>query len=268
MEPVLKFQNVTKNYPNGVHALKNVSLEVQEGEFISVIGPSGSGKSTLLRAVNRLIPVSGGEVLVDGEPVSRLRGRKLREMRHKIGMIFQNYNLVYSLSVLQNVLHGRLGYMSGPRGIFGLYSEEDKQAALDLLEEMGMEQFAYHRASDLSGGQKQRVGIARAINQNPRLLLCDEPIASLDPSSSKTIMDLLHDMTRKRNIACIVNLHQLDVALKYSTRIIGLSKGEVVFDGTPEELTGEMIERIYGTSRENLMIGGAKDEAADSLDCA
>ena len=131
-----------------------------------------------------------------------------------------------------------------------------------------MEQFCYNRASDLSGGQKQRVGIARAIMQNPKLLLCDEPIASLDPSSAKTIMDLLRDMTQKRNIACIVNLHQLDVAIKYSTRIIGLSKGEVVFDGPPEKLTDDVIERIYNTSRENLMIGGAGNDKKDSADCA
>ena len=269
MEPILKFRNVTKHYPNGVHALKNVSLEVQQGEFISVIGPSGSGKSTLLRAINRLISISNGEIFLDGESIAYLRGKQLRSVRHKVGMIFQNYNLVYSLSVLQNVLHGRLGYMSGVKGIFGLYSEEDKKAALDLLEEMGMKQYSYHRASDLSGGQKQRVGIARAINQNPRLLLCDEPIASLDPSSAKTIMDLLHEMTRKRNIACIVNLHQLDVALKYSTRIIGLSKGEIVFDGKPEELTQTQIERIYGTGCENLMIGGAQDETrTHTCDCA
>ncbi len=169
---------------------------------------------------------------------------------------------------LQNVLHGRLGYMSGLKGIFGLYSEEDKREALGLLEELGLKQFSYNRASDLSGGQKQRVGIARAIIQNPKLLLCDEPIASLDPSSAKTIMDLLHSMTKKRNIACIVNLHQLDVALKYSTRIIGLSKGEIVFDGTPEQLDNATIERIYGTSRENLMIGGSEDEKTDTADCA
>ena len=183
-------------------------------------------------------------------------------------MIFQNYNLVYSLSVLQNVLHGRLGYMGGLKGVFGLYSEEDKQEGLDLLKELGLEEFAYHRASDLSGGQKQRVGIARAVMQQPKLLLCDEPIASLDPSSAKTIMDLLKSMTQKRNIACIVNLHQLDVALKYSTRIIGLSKGEIVFDGRPEELDDATIERIYGTSRENLMIGGHGDDQADPAHCA
>lgn len=260
MEQILKFENVSKSYPNGVHALKNVSFNVKEGEFISVIGPSGSGKSTILRSINRLIPISGGSVCLDGVSVSDQKGRKLRELRRKVGMIFQNYNLVYSLSVLQNVLHGCLGYMNGIRGVCGIYSEDDKKKALALLEELGMEQFAYNRASDLSGGQKQRVGIARAIMQEPKLLLCDEPIASLDPSSAKTIMDLLRDMTSKRNIACIVNLHQLDVAVKYSTRIIGLSKGEIVFDGVPSELTDEMIERIYGTSRENLMIGASANE--------
>src|SRR5699024_5474156 len=147
------------------------------------------------------------------------------------------------------------GYMPGPQGVLGLYSEADKRQALDLLEELGLSDFAYNRAADLSGGQKQRVGIARAIMQQPKLLLCDEPIASLHPSSAKILMDLLRSMTARRNIACIVNLHQLDVALQYSTRIIGLSKGSFVFDGPPARLSDEMIERIYGTSRENLMLG-------------
>lgn len=269
MKPILKFDRVSKHYSNGVHALKNVSLEVKEGEFVSVIGPSGSGKSTLLRAINNLIPITEGEVWLDGQIISNQHGRGLRELRRKVGMIFQNYNLVYSLSVLQNVLHGRLGYMSGWEGVFGIYSEKDKQDALDLLGELSLSQFSYNRASDLSGGQKQRVGIARAIMQNPKMLLCDEPIASLDPSSAKTIMELLHDMTQKRNISCIVNLHQLDVAINYSTRIIGLSKGQVVFDGAPEQLTDEAIERIYGTSTENLMIGGNEyDEKKDTVNCA
>jgi len=268
MEPILKFEHVSKHYPNGVHALKDVSFEMAEGEFISVIGPSGSGKSTLLRAVNRLIPISGGTVRLDGQAVSAQRGAPLRRLRRRVGMIFQNYNLVYSLSVLQNVLHGRLGYMSGVNGVLGLYSEADKREALELLGELGLGDFAYNRASDLSGGQKQRVGIARAVMQRPRLLLCDEPIASLDPSSAKTIMDLLRDMTQKRSIACIVNLHQLDVALNYSTRIIGLSQGEIIFDGPPDRLDDATIEKIYGTSRENLMIGGSGDEQKNTADCA
>lgn len=268
MEPILKFEQVSKDYPNGVHALKNVSFQVKEGEFISIIGPSGSGKSTLLRAINRLIPISGVSLWLDGQEVSRQRGQNLRKLRRKVGMIFQNYNLVYSLSVLQNVLHGRLGYMKGLKGVFGLYSEEDKKEALELLNELGLESFSYNRASDLSGGQKQRVGIARAIMQKPKLLLCDEPIASLDPSSAKTIMDLLRDMTGRRGIACIVNLHQLDVALTYSTRIIGLCKGQIVFDGAPEDLTDADIERIYETSKENLMLGGKSHDQEDTLNCA
>lgn len=268
MDSILRFENVSKHYPNGVHALKDICFEVKEGEFVSIIGPSGSGKSTILRAVNKLIPISGGTVLLDGVSVSEQRGRELRKLRCKVGMIFQNYNLVYRLSVLQNVLHGCLGQMSGARGIFGRYREEDKRKALELLKEMGMEQFCYNRASDLSGGQKQRVGIARAVMQNPKLLLCDEPIASLDPSSAKTIMDLLQDMTRRRNIACMVNLHQLDVALKYSTRIIGLSKGEIVFDGPPQQLNDYFIEQIYGTSKKNLMMGGKADGEEDTADCA
>ncbi len=255
MGTVLKFDNVTKYYSNGIHALKNASFEVEEGEFVSIIGPSGSGKSTILRSINKLISITEGEITLDGVSVNKQKGKNLRHLRRNIGMIFQNYNLVYSLSVFQNVLHGCLGYMEGLKGIFGIYSEKDKERALELLEELGISQYAYNRASDLSGGQKQRVGIARAIMQQPKVLLCDEPIASLDPSSAKTIMDLLKEMSQKRNIACIVNLHQLDVALKYSTRIIGLSKGEIVFNGTPAELTDEAIERIYNTSRENLMMG-------------
>lgn len=268
MNPILKFDHVSKVYANGVHALKDVSFEVTQGEFVSIIGPSGSGKSTLLRSINQLIQISSGTVWLDGQPVSREHGRKLREQRRKVGMIFQNYNLVYSLSVIQNALHGRLGYMPGLKGIFGIYTENDKAAAMSLLRELGLEQFALNRASDLSGGQKQRVGIARAIMQNPKLLLCDEPIASLDPSSAKIIMDLLRSMTQKRNIACIVNLHQLDVALNYSDRIIGLAKGEIVFNGAPSRLGDDMIERIYGTSRENLMLGGKKDAETDSIGIA
>ncbi len=259
MKTILKFDGVSKIYSNSVHALKNVSFEIKEGEFVSIIGPSGSGKSTLLRAVNQLITISEGKIILDDEEISKQKGKDLRNQRRKVGMIFQNYNLVYSLSVLQNVLHGRLGYMSGLNGILGRYKEEDKIEALNLLNELGLKDFAYNRASDLSGGQKQRVGIARAIMQNPKILLCDEPIASLDPSSAKTIMDLLKSMTAKRNIACLVNLHQLDVAVNYSTRIIGLSKGQIMFNDSPENLNAAMIEKIYGTSRENLMIGNTQN---------
>ena len=207
-------EHIEKVYGNQVRALHDISLEVRAGEFVAVIGPSGSGKSTLLRTVNQLVAPSGGHVYIDGEEVTGASGKKLRLLRRKVGMIFQHYNLVQRLSVMQNVLHGRLGYMSALDGMLGNYTEEDKRKAIDLLQEIEMGDRLYNRASDLSGGQKQRVGIARAIMQEPKLLLCDEPIASLDPNASKIIMDLIYQMTQRRNIACIVNLHQLDVAMR------------------------------------------------------
>ena len=213
MEPLISFRSVSKRYPNGTHALNDISLDIAPGEFISIIGPSGSGKSTLLRLVNRLITATDGEVLVDGQDMSRLRGAALRAQRRKVGMVFQNYNLVYRLSVIQNALHGRLAHLHGVRGLFGLYPEIDKQRAFELLVSLGLGAFIYTRAGELSGGQKQRVGIARAIMQDPKILLCDEPIASLDPASAKTIMDTLRDETRRRGLACLVNLHQLNAVL-------------------------------------------------------
>ena len=254
MSTVLKMEHIEKVYGNQVRALHDISLEVRAGEFVAVIGPSGSGKSTLLRPVNQLVVPRGGHVYIDGEEVTGASGKKLRLLRRKVGMIFQHYNLVQRLSVMQNVLHGRLGYMSALDGMLGNYTEEDKRKAIDLLQEIEMGDRLYNRASDLSGGQKQRVGIARAIMQEPKLLLCDEPIASLDPNASKIIMDLIYQMTQRRNIACIVNLHQLDVAMRYATRIIGLAKGEMIFDGTPQQLNNAVIEKIYNTSMENLII--------------
>lgn len=243
-----------KTYPNGVQALNDVSFEIKEGEFVVIIGPSGSGKSTLLRSINKLVELTSGSISVDGEEILDKKGKELRTMRSKIAMIFQHYNLVYRLSVIQNVLHGRLGHMSNTAGVLGQYSEEDKLKAIELLNEIELGDYIYNRAADLSGGQKQRVGIARAIIQEPKIILCDEPIASLDPSSSKIIMDMIYNMAKKRNITCITNLHQIDVALKYATRIIGLSKGKIIFDDIPEKLDHKTIEAIYNTSLENLMI--------------
>lgn len=255
-------------------AFPDMGLTVEKlrtnGEFFDAVTFSGKhqpGLQAVIMGDVDVAPISD-QILqseidsgnIDGNAISSRRGRQLRAIRCKVGMIFQNYNLVHQLSVLQNVLHGRLGHMSGLKGIFGRYTEEDKTKAIELLEELGLQDYGYHRTSDLSGGQKQRVGIARAIMQEPKILLCDEPIASLDPSSAKNIMDLLSTMTQKRNITCIVNLHQVDVAKKYSTRIIGLSKGKIVFDGKPEELIDSAIETIYGTSKENLMIGGGDSE--------
>ena len=226
-------------------ALSGVSFTADPGEFITVIGPSGAGKSTLLRSINRLIEPTEGTITFDGRDITHLGRGKLREVHREIAMIFQNYNLVYRLTAIQNVLHGRLGYKNALAGSLGLYTEEEKLRAFELLDEVGLGEFAYRRADQLSGGQKQRVGIARSLMQEPKIMLCDEPIASLDPKSSRMVMETLQRLTRQRKITCIVNLHQVDFALEYSDRIIGLRAGQKVFEGTPDEATPQTIRSIY-----------------------
>lgn len=251
---LLQLKSITKYYSGTMPALKDVNLSVAEGEFVSVIGSSGSGKSTLLRCINRIIEASSGEVYFNGTDFSKLPKRKLRKIRTKIGMIFQHYNLVDRLSVLENVLHGRLGYKSSLAGIFGIYTKEEKEQAFKIINILGLRDQIYKRCDELSGGQKQRVGIARALIQNPKLILCDEPIASLDPNTSKVIMDYLQNIAKEMGITIIISLHQVDVALKYSDRIIGVNKGSIIFDGNPDELTDERISQIYDSESEDLMI--------------
>ena len=242
---LLSVKNISKEYNNGITALKNVSFDVEKGEFISIIGPSGSGKSTLLRSINKMIDISQGSILFENRNIENLKKREIELVRREIGMIFQNYNLVERLTVIENVLHGRLGYKSVFAGILGIYSEEEKKEAFTFLEKVNMTKYAYQKCNELSGGQKQRVGIARAIMQKPKLLLCDEPIASLDPKTSENIMDYLKKIVTELKITCIVNLHQVDIAKKYSNRIIALNKGEKIFDDKPEHLTNDTIEFIY-----------------------
>ena len=242
---LLSVKNILKEYNNGTTALKNVSFEVEKGEFISIIGPSGSGKSTLLRSINKMIDISQGSILFKNRNIEKLKKKEIELVRREIGMIFQNYNLVERLTVIENVLHGRLGYKSVFSGILGIYSEEEKKEAFNFLEKVNMTKYAYQKCNKLSGGQKQRVGIARAIMQKPKLLLCDEPIASLDPKTAENIMDYLKKIVTELKITCIVNLHQVDIAKKYSNRIIALNKGEKIFDDKPEYLTDDMIEFIY-----------------------
>ena len=242
---LLSIKNISKEYNNGITALKNVSFDVEKGEFISIIGPSGSGKSTLLRSINKMIDISQGSILFENKNIENLKKREIELVRREIGMIFQNYNLVERLTVIENVLHGRLGYKSIFAGILGIYSEEEKKEAFNFLEKVNMTKYAYQKCNELSGGQKQRVGIARAIMQKPKLLLCDEPIASLDPKTSENIMDYLKKIVTELKITCIVNLHQVDIAKKYSNRIIALNKGEKIFDDKPEYLTNDTIEFIY-----------------------
>ena len=242
---LLSVKNISKEYNNGITALKNVSFDVEKGEFISIIGPSGSGKSTLLRSINKMIDISQGSILFKNRNIEKLKKKEIELVRREIGMIFQNYNLVERLTVIENVLHGRLGYKSVFSGILGIYSEEEKKEAFNFLEKVNMTKYAYQKCNELSGGQKQRVGIARAIMQKPKLLLCDEPIASLDPKTAENIMDYLKKIVTELKITCIVNLHQVDIAKKYSNRIIALNKGEKIFDDKPEHLTDDIIEFIY-----------------------
>jgi len=250
---LLELKHVTKNYNNECCALDNVSFSVDEGEFVSIIGPSGAGKSTLLRCINRMVEASSGEISVDGVISSSLKKKELRKLRTKIGMIFQHYNLVDRLTVIENVLHGRLGYKSTLAGVLGRYSQDEKNQAFRIIKILGLDEQLYKRCDQLSGGQKQRVGIARALLQNPKIILCDEPIASLDPNASKIIMDHLRNISTDLGITIIVNLHQVEVALKYSDRIIGVNKGKVVFDGSPNNLTVQQIQDIYGSESEDLI---------------
>lgn len=249
---LLELKNVSKRYSPETLALDNVSFSVDEGEFVSVIGPSGSGKSTLLRCINRLIEPNLGEICVDGVISSSLNKKKLRKLRTKIGMIFQHYNLVERLTVIENVLHGRLGYKSTLAGVFGRYSQEEKRQAIRIINMLGLNEQVHKRCDQLSGGQKQRVGIARALVQSPKLILCDEPIASLDPNASQIIMGHLRNISTEMGITVIVNLHQVEVALKYSDRIIGVNRGKVVFNGPPSALTTRQIDAIYGSEPESV----------------
>lgn len=258
---LLSIRNLKKIYDKQTYALKGIDLDVHPGEFIVIIGPSGAGKSTFIRCINQMIPISEGHVIFDGEHMEKVRGKKLREQRAKIGMIFQHYNLINRVNVIKNVLFGRLGNMSLAKSIFSLYSEADKQEAYNLLKKVGLEEHIYKRADALSGGQMQRVGICRAIVQNPKLLLADEPIASLDPKSAKIVMQQIKEITTERQLTCIVNLHQVDYAKKYATRIVGIKNGKVVFDGKPIHLTDSMIDYIYEGKEEEKVLPSEKLQA-------
>ncbi|SHI20187.1 phosphonate transport system ATP-binding protein [Sporobacter termitidis DSM 10068] len=251
--PLLQIKNVSKTYNNVTRALQDVSFSVEEGEVVSVIGPSGAGKSTLMRCINRLVDTSAGSVIFDGQDITGISKRELRHVRTKTGMIFQHYNLVDRLSVIANVLHGRLGQKSTLSGVVGYYSEREKENAFRIINKLGLSEQAYKPCNELSGGQKQRVGIARALMQEPKLLLCDEPIASLDPSSSKIIMDHLIDINETMNITVILNLHQVDVAVKYARRVIGITAGRVVYDGPSDALDKKTIHDIYQSGEGDLI---------------
>lgn len=245
-ERSLTIENLCKEYEPGKPILKNLSFEVTGTSAVAIIGPSGTGKSTLIRCVNKLIPPTSGNVLVSGQNITRLRGTELRKARRKIGMVFQEFNLVERLSVMENVLCGRLGYVPPWRAWLRKYPQTDIDAAFSLLESIGLLDFARQRADSLSGGQRQRVGIARAIMQEPHILLADEPTSSLDPKTSVEIMELLVDLSKQRGIPLIINIHDVELAKRFTNRVIGLSKGGIVYDGPPSELTNDHLKEIYG----------------------
>ncbi|HWG84645.1 MAG TPA: phosphonate ABC transporter ATP-binding protein [Deinococcales bacterium] len=248
---MIEVRNLSKVFPDGTRALDDVSLTINDGEFIAIIGLSGAGKSTFLRCLNRLNDPTGGQVLIDGEDIARARGSELRKLRRKVGFIFQQFNLATRLTALENVLAGRLGYHNRLAGVLGLYTSEDREKAIRALKRVGLSEKVSTRASSLSGGQQQRVAIARAVAQDPSLVLADEPMASLDPKLSRVIMNILRDFNQD-GLTVIVNVHVLELATDYATRILGFNKGRVVFDGPPSALTPAEVERVYHGSVADL----------------
>lgn len=245
---MIKFVDVSKTYPNGVQALRGVNLEIKDGEFVGIIGLSGAGKSTLLRSINKMISITGGKLYIDDIEISTIKGKELRMLRRSIGMIFQSFNLVKRMSVFSNVLTGRVAYHPTFKTVFGLFPREDKIMALESLDTMGILEKAFTRADQLSGGQQQRVALARALTQKPRLILADEPVASLDPITTVQVMDDFARINRDFGITVVANMHHVDLALKYSTRIIGIKDGEIVYDGPSADIKDETLVQIYGRS--------------------
>ena len=243
---MLQLAELTKKYNTGVLALKGVTLDIPKGQVLALIGPSGAGKSTLIRCVNRLVQPTSGSIVLKGTELTKLSSSALRKARRRMGMIFQEYALVERLTVMENVLSGRLGYVGFWRSYFRKFPSADIQEAYRLLDRVGLKHMADKRADELSGGQRQRVGICRALIQNPDLLLVDEPTASLDPKTSRQIMRLIQELCSERGLTAIINIHDVFLAQMFSQRVVGLELGSVVYDGKPEGLTPEVLTKIYG----------------------
>ncbi|RRC94093.1 phosphonate ABC transporter ATP-binding protein [Erysipelotrichaceae bacterium OH741_COT-311] len=242
---MIEFINASKTYPNGVKGLKNVNLTIDQGEFVAVIGLSGAGKSTLIRTVNRMHDVTGGQVIVDGVDVMTLKGKSLRKFRRKIGMIFQSFNLISRSTVIRNVLASNVPDLPWYRVLLGLYKKEQEMDALAALDKVGILEKAYTRCDQLSGGQQQRVALARTLNQKPSIILADEPVASLDPIMADVVMSDFKRINEELKITIILNIHHVDLALKYATRVIGIRSGEIVYDGPSSEVTKEILNEVY-----------------------
>ena len=254
---MLKIENVTRRFGSNI-AIDNVNVEIPQGQMVGIIGRSGAGKSTLLRMINRLIDPSEGSILFEGTDVAKLRGSHLRNWQRDCAMIFQQFNLVPRLDVLTNVLLGRLNHRSTIKSLLGIFSREERAMAIAALERLDIAKTALQRAGTLSGGQQQRVAIARALMQNPKVILADEPIASLDPRNAQVVMELLRDINEKEGLTVITNLHTLDTARHFCSRIIGMQGGKIVFDGGPDDLTELAARRIYGAD-------GLKDAFSEAI---
>ena len=252
MNPLLRIDNLSKVYDNGTRALDGVSFEIPRGQFVAVIGLSGSGKSTLLRCINRLIEPTEGHILFDGKDVTTANDTELRRIRRRIGMVFQHFNLVHRSPVLTNVLAGRLGYVSPVWSLINRFSKDDITKAHQQLERVGLADRAHNRADALSGGQQQRVGIARALMQDPDMILADEPVASLDPVLAHSIMQYLEKINQEDGVTVLCSLHFLDLVHRYADRVLALNDGKLMFDGLPSEIDDEMFKDIYGQEAERV----------------
>jgi phosphonate transport system ATP-binding protein len=243
---MIVFTHVDKIYPNGFKALSDINLTINDGEFVCIIGLSGAGKSTFLRTINKMHDIQKGSLMVNDVDISEAKGKQLRDLRRHIGMIFQSFNLVKRSSVYKNVLSGRVGYHSTWESLFGIYTKEEKMLALSSLQKLGILDKAYVRADQLSGGQQQRVALARALTQEPSIILADEPVASLDPVTTLEVMDDFKRINLTEKITIIANMHHVDLATKYASRIIGIKNGKIVFDGLPKDITDSILINIYG----------------------
>lgn len=248
---MIKFENVGKRYPNGFEALKNINLTIEQGEFVAIIGLSGAGKSTLIRTINRMHDITEGTLIVDGTDVMTLHGKSLRAFRRRIGMIFQSFNLITRTTVIKNVLTAFVPDMPWWRAAFGIFTKDEKLKALDALDKVGILDKAFVRADQLSGGQQQRVALARTLAQNPQIILADEPVASLDPVTAKQVMDDFKRINRDMNITVLINIHHVELALQYASRVVGIRAGEIVYDGGVENVTQQVLDSIYQGGEES-----------------
>ncbi len=263
---MLRIENLEKRYQTGDLALNCVNLEIPKGQVMALIGPSGAGKSTLIRCVNRLVEPTGGKVFLGDLELAHLGANELRRARRRMGMIFQEYALVERLSVMENVLSGRLGYVGFWRSYFRKFPQSDIDEAFSLLQRVGLDHMADKRADELSGGQRQRVGICRALIQNPDLLLVDEPTASLDPKTSRQIMRLICELCEERQLAAIINIHDVLLAQMFARRIVGLQLGSIVYDGPPDQLSPDVLTQIYGAEDWEATIEATKDLDEDEAE--